>query len=163
MAKLKIILFIAIFCKLSLFSASFFTEKRYIYALDKTVVLKGALIIDENSTIIKYSKPTKKNLTLTGKTLLIEDFDAKSTQIVDLSKRMDMSLYFSFIKAAYLKDLSALKSYFDITAKGGVYYLSPKRQVNKIIDKVEIKTESDEIKKLLIYFSNQDIIEIDTL
>ena len=82
--------------------------------------------------------------------------------MVDLSKRMDMSLYFSFIKSAYLKDLSALKNYFDISLKDGTYYLTPKRQAKKVIDKVEIKTESNEIKKLLIYFSNQDIIEIDT-
>jgi hypothetical protein len=140
-----------------------FVEKRYIYALDKTTIFKGTMTIDESSTIVNYTSPERKKLTQNGNTLTIEDLDAKSTQTVDLSKRLDMNMYFSFMRAIHKNDFSALKSYFEVTKEGNMVYLEPKGQVKRAIKSMEIKMSGSEMDKMTIDFTNGDVIAIQTL
>jgi hypothetical protein len=140
-----------------------FTEKRYIYALDKTTIFKGSIFITDDSTIVRYTSPEKKILTQTGKILTIEDVEAKSSQVIDLSKRIDMSLYFSFMRSINKKDFSGLKTYFEVNKEGNMYHLIPKSDVKRAIEKIEITMRNDDMKRMVIYFTNEDVIEIETL
>ena len=105
----------------SLWAQGEFTEKRYIYALDKTTVFKGSITITDDATIIRYTSPEKKTLIQSGKTLTVEDVDANTSQVIDLSKQIDMSLYFSFMRSIYNQDFSGLKTYFEVTKEGDTY------------------------------------------
>jgi len=140
-----------------------FVEKRYIYALDKTTIFKGTMTMDESSTVVNYTSPEKKRLTQNGNTLTIEDFDAKSTQTVDLSKRLDMNMYFSFMRSIHKNDFSALKSYFEVNKEGNTVYLLPKGQVKRAIKSMEIKMSGSDMEKMTIDFTNGDMIAIQTL
>ncbi|MDO9304023.1 MAG: hypothetical protein Q7T77_01755 [Sulfuricurvum sp.] len=155
--------FVLIFLVGSLWAKGEFTEKRYIYALDKTTIFKGSIVITDDSTIVRYTSPEKKILTQTGKTLTIEDVEAKTSQTIDLSKRIDMSLYFSFMRSINKKDFTGLKTYFEINKEGNTYHLSPKSDVKRAIAKMEITMRNDEMKRMVIYFTNEDVIEIETL
>lgn len=152
-----------IFLMGSLWAKGEFTEKRYIYALDKTTLFKGSIAITDDATIIRYTSPEKKVLTQSGQTLTVEDLEAKKTHVIDLSKRIDMSLYFSFMRSVHNKDFTGLKTYFEITKEGNTYLLSPKSQAKRAIVKMEVTMCQDEMRKMIIYFTNQDIIEIETL
>lgn len=154
---------VLIFLVGSLWGKGEFTEKRYIYALDKTTIFKGTIVITDDSTIVRYTSPEKKVLTQTGKTLTIEDVEAKTSQTIDLSKRIDMSLYFSFMRSINKKDFTGLKTYFEINKEGNTYHLSPKSDVKRAIEKMEITMRNDEMKRMVIYFTNEDVIEIETL
>ncbi|MCX6062393.1 MAG: hypothetical protein NT103_09110 [Campylobacterales bacterium] len=154
---------VLIFLVGSLWAKGEFTEKRYIYALDKTTIFKGSILITDDSTIVRYTSPEKKVLTQTGKTLIIEDVEAKTSQTIDLSKRIDMSLYFSFMRSINKKDFTGLKTYFEVNKDGNTYHLSPKSDVKRAIAKMEITMQNDEMKRMVIYFTNEDIIEIETL
>lgn len=147
----------------SLCASGEFTEKRYIYALNKTIILKGTIFMTDDSTIIRYTSPEKKVLTQSGKTLTIEDVEAKTSQVIDLSKRIDMSLYFSFMRSIHNKDFTGLKTYFMINKEGNIYHLSPKSDVKRVILKIDITMKNDELKQMVIYFVNEDVIEIETL
>ncbi|MFZ3051870.1 MAG: hypothetical protein WA099_00560 [Sulfuricurvum sp.] len=155
--------FVLIFLVGSLWAKGEFIEKRYIYALDKTTIFKGSIVITDDSTIVRYTSPEKKILTQTGKTLTIEDVEAKTSQTIDLSKRIDMSLYFSFMRSVNKKDFTGLKTYFEINKEGNTYHLSPKSDVKRAIAKMEITMRNDEMKRMVIYFTNEDVIEIETL
>lgn len=152
-----------IFLMGSLWAKGEFTEKRYIYALDKTTLFKGSIVITDDATIIRYTSPERKVLTQSGQTLTVEDLEAKKTHVIDLSKRIDMSLYFSFMRSIHNKDFTGLKTYFEITKEGNNYLLSPKSQAKRAILKMEITMRQEEMSKMSIYFTNQDIIEIETL
>lgn len=154
---------ILIFVTASLWAKGEFIEKRYIYALDKTIVFKGTIIMTDDSTIVRYTSPEKKVLTQSGKTLTVEDVEAKTVQTIDLSKRIDMNLYFTFIRSIHKKDFTGLKTYFEIEKEGNTYHLSPKSDVKRAIEKMEITMRKDEMKSMVIYFTNEDIIEIETL
>ena len=156
-------LFLLIFLMGSLWAKGEFIEKRYIYALDKTKIFKGSILITEDSTIVRYTSPEKKVLTQCGKTLTIEDVEAKTTQTIDLSKRMDMSLYFTFMRSINKKDFTGLKTYFEVNKEGNTYHLLPKSDAKRAIEKMEITMQNDEMKRMVIYFTNEDIIEIETL
>lgn len=156
-------LFLLIFLMGSLWAKGEFIEKRYIYALDKTKIFKGSILITEDSTIVRYTSPEKKVLTQSGKTLTIEDVEAKTTQTIDLSKRIDMSLYFTFMRSINKKDFTGLKTYFEINKEGNTYHLLPKSDAKRAIEKMEITMQNDEMKRMVIYFTNEDIIEIETL
>lgn len=156
-------LFLLIFMMGSLWAKGEFIEKRYIYALDKTKIFKGSILITEDSTIVRYTSPEKKVLTQCGKTLTIEDVEAKTTQTIDLSKRIDMSLYFTFMRSINKKDFTGLKTYFEINKEGNTYHLLPKSDAKRAIEKMEITMQNDEMKRMVIYFTNEDIIEIETL
>lgn len=154
---------ILIFITASLWAKGEFIEKRYIYALDKTIVFKGTIVMTDDSTIVRYTSPEKKVLTQSGKTLTVEDVEAKTVQTIDLSKRIDMNLYFTFIRSIHKKDFTGLKTYFEIEKEGNTYHLSPKSDVKRAIEKMEITMRKDEMKYMVIYFTNEDIIEIETL
>ncbi|HEX5710775.1 MAG TPA: hypothetical protein VFX68_05460 [Sulfuricurvum sp.] len=156
-------LFLLIFLMGSLWAKGEFIEKRYIYALDKTKIFKGSILITEDSTIVRYTSPEKKVLTQSGKILTIEDVEAKTTQTIDLSKRIDMSLYFTFMRSINKKDFTGLKTYFEINKEGNTYHLLPKSDAKRAIEKMEITMHNDEMKRMVIYFTNEDIIEIETL
>lgn len=154
---------ILIFVTASLWAKGEFIEKRYIYALNKTIVFKGTIVMTDDSTIVRYTSPEKKVLTQSGKTLTVEDVEAKTVQTIDLSKRIDMNLYFTFIRSIHKKDFTGLKTYFEIEKEGNTYHLSPKSDVKRAIEKMEITMRKDEMKSMVIYFTNEDIIEIETL
>lgn len=154
---------ILIFVVASLWAKGEFIEKRYIYALDKTTIFKGTIVMTDDSTVVRYTSPEKKVLTQSGKTLTVEDVEAKTTQTIDLSKRIDMSLYFTFIRSIHKKDFTGLKTYFEIEKEGNTYHLSPKSDAKRAIEKMEITMRNDEMKRMVIYFTNEDIIEIETL
>ena len=145
------------------FAKGEFTEKRYIYALDKITVFKGSIAVGEDTTVVRYTSPEKKILTQSGKVLTIEDVEAKTSQTIDLSKRMDMNLYFSFMRSVHNKDFTGLKSYFEINKEGNTYHLSPKSEVKRAIEKMDITMRNDEMQHMVIYFTNKDVIDIETL
>ncbi len=155
------ILFYLILLTISIFAKSNFTEKRYFYTLDKTTILKGSVdIVDDTSMVVSYTSPINKRLIQEGNTLTIEDLDEKKTQVLDLSKRRDMNMYFSFMRAINKKDFEALNRYFDIAKKDLSYSLSPKSKIKKVIEKMDIVMRGDAIYKMVIYFKNRDTIEI---
>lgn len=154
---------ILIFVTASLWAKGEFIEKRYIYALNKTIVFKGTIVMTDDSTIVRYTSPEEKVLIQSGKTLTVEDVEAKTVQTIDLSKRIDMNLYFTFIRSIHKKDFTGLKTYFEIEKEGNTYHLSPKSDVKRAIEKMEITMRKDEMKSMVIYFTNEDIIEIETL
>jgi outer membrane lipoprotein-sorting protein len=147
----------------SLWAEGEFTEKRYIYALDKSTVFKGSITITDDATIVRYTSPEKKTLTQSGKTLTVEDVDANTSQVIDLSKQIDMSLYFSFMRSIYNQDFSGLKTYFEVTREGDTYHLLPKAEAKRAIKKMEIMMLNGEMHRMTIYFTNQDVIDIETL
>lgn len=156
-------LYFLIFLIGSLWGKGEFSEKRYIYALDRTTMFKGSIVITNDSTVVSYTSPEKKILTQSGKTLTIEDVDAKTSEVIDLSKRMDMSMYFSFMRSVHNKDFTGLKTYFEVNKEGNTYHLSPKSDVKRVIEKMEITMHNDEMKRMVIYFTNKDVIEIEEL
>jgi hypothetical protein len=157
------VLILLVFLSGFVFANGEFTEKRYIYALDKTTVFKGSITVSEESTVVRYTSPEKKILTQSGKILTIEDVEAKTSQTIDLSKRMDMGMYFNFMRSVHSKDFTALKTYFEVNKEGNTYHLSPKSDVKRAIAKMEITMQNDEMKRMVIYFTNKDVIEIETL
>lgn len=158
---LRVIVFLMV-SALSLFGSDFI-EKRYIYALDKTTVFKGSITLSEGETVVRYTSPEKKVLTQSGNTLTIEEVETKKIQTIDLAKRIDMNLYFSFMRSIHKKEFSALKNYFDVTREKNTYYLLPKSQVKRAIEKMEIALRNDEMQRMVINFTNGDVIEIEAL
>lgn len=146
-----------------LYAQGEFIEKRYIYALDKTTLFKGSISLNDESTIVRYTSPEKKILTQVGNTLTVEEVESKKIQTIDLSKRLDMNLYFSFMRAIHKKDFSALKNYFEMTKEKNTYHLLPKGQVKRGIEKMEIVLRGDEMQRMEINFVNGDVIEIEAL
>lgn len=71
-----------------------FTEKRYIYALDKTTIYNGNIKISKDATSIRYTSPINKRLTQVDSSLIIEDFDTNKTETVDLSKEWILNSIF---------------------------------------------------------------------
>lgn len=149
---------------LSLFAKGEFTETRYIYALNKTTIMNGSMTVSGDKTIVKYTSPIKKTLTQQGNRLIIEDLNTKTSQTVDLTKRMDMNLYFSFMRAINNKDIESLNMHFNIAKNNKSYTLLPKGNVKKAINKIEILTnKKSDMELMTIYFKNRDTIEIETL
>lgn len=141
---------------------SSFTEKRYIYALDKTTIYNGNIKISKDATSIRYTSPINKRLTQVDSSLIIEDFDTNKTETVDLSKRMDLKLYFQMIKLVNTKEFGLLEEHFTLNRNQNNLELLPKNKVKKAISKIDITLLKDDIKSMIIYFTNRDIIEIKT-
>lgn len=139
-----------------------FTEKRYIYALDKTTIYNGNIKISKDATSIRYTSPINKRLTQVDSSLIIEDFDTNKTETVDLSKRMDLKLYFQMIKLVNTKEFGLLEEHFTLNRNQNNLELLPKNRVKKAISKIDITLLKDDIKSMIIYFTNRDIIEIKT-
>ncbi|MBN2768620.1 MAG: hypothetical protein JXQ68_05915 [Campylobacterales bacterium] len=157
---MRFLLFFALFFAIA-YSNSF-TEKRYIYALDKTTIYDGSIEIKQDSTSILYTSPINKRLTKMDSSLVIEDFDTNKTETIDLSKRLDLKLYFEMIKSINTKELGLLEENFTVKKNQSKLELLPKNRVKKAISKIDITLLKDDIESMIIYFTNRDIIEIKT-
>lgn len=118
--------------------------------------------MNDEATVVRYVQPEHKVLTQSGKQLVIANIDANTTQTIDLSDRIDMVLYFSFMRSAYRKDLSGLNTYFEVNREKNILTLLPKKQVKRAIEKIVMTMDGDEIQKIIINFTNRDTIEIET-
>jgi hypothetical protein len=157
---MRFLLFLALL--IGVLHGSSFTEKRYIYALDKTTIYNGNIKISKDATSIRYTSPINKRLTQVDSSLIIEDFDTNKTETVDLSKRMDLKLYFQMIKLVNTKEFGLLEEHFTLNRNQNNLKLLPKNRVKKAISKIDITLLKDDIKSMIIYFTNRDIIEIKT-
>lgn len=75
---------------------------------------------------------------------------------------MDLKLYFQMIKLVNTKEFGLLEEHFTLNRNQNNLELLPKNKVKKAISKIDITLLKDDIKSMIIYFTNRDIIEIKT-
>ena len=136
-----------------------FEEKRYIYALNSTVVKNGTINFSTDDLAILYSNGgqkliyAKNRLTITGK---------GKTKVINLDKDIVTKLFFVVLQAIFHDDREQLKRFFTIESKGTQRILHPKELASKRIVKIIYK-KSDTLDYLHIYLKNQGRISIEQI
>lgn len=123
-----------------------FKEKRYIYAVDKTLFFEGNITFLPKSIHIEYTKPKEQNLTY-------------SSDDEQIQKRY----FFTLLHAIYENDESLLNEFFQTKTKDDITTLLPLEKVQEYIKKVVYKKVGNHLEFLKIFMQNDDRIEIETL
>lgn len=153
----NVYLFLLFSCTMLLAETIPFEEKRYIYALNSTIIKKGEIDASKDDLTIRYSSGgqkliyTKNRLTITGQ---------GKTKVIDLDKDIVTKLFFVVLHAIFRDDREQLMRFFTIESKGTQRILYPKELASKRIVKI-IYQKSDKLDYLHIYLKNQDRISIE--
>jgi len=134
-----------------------FQEKRYIYALNNTIIKNGTINASKNDLTIFYSNGGQK-LTYAENRLTITK--KGKTKVIDLDKDIVTKLFFVVLQAIFHDDREQLKRFFTIESKGTQRILYPKELASKRIVKIVYK-KNDTLDYLHIYLKNGDRISIE--
>ena len=155
----NILLLLLISCSILLAESIPFQEKRYIYALDNTIIKNGTINASKNNLTILYSHGGQK-LTYAGDRLTITR--KGKTKVIDLDKDMVTKLFFVVLQAIFHDDREQLKRFFTLESRGTQRILHPKELASRRIVKIIYK-KSDTLDYLHIYLKNRDRISIEQL
>ncbi len=134
-----------------------FQEKRYIYALNNTIIKNGTINSSKNDLTILYSNGGQE-LTYAGNRLIITG--KGKTKVIDLDKDIVTKLFFVVLQAIFHDDREHLKRFFTIESKGTQRILHPKELASRRIVKIVYK-KSEKLDYLHIYLKNRDSISIE--
>ncbi len=157
MAKVVLTLLLA---ALSLYGFEF-QEKRYISALDMSVVAKGEADFEKERIILRYNAPQKRTIRLneTGMRIVTEN----SVQELDYEKNPKMRYVYLLMRAVYSGDFSALKRHFNERVEGKKRIYLPKQESGAYFSQILLKLEQKRVKLLRIEMKNGDRVSIETL
>ena len=131
----KILLMILI--QVSLYANTLhFKEERYIHSIDTSFYKKGVITFEENKIITSYSN-SNDTLIYTTDTLTIKN--SQETKKVDLTKNMQIKIFFLLLKAIYENDLIILEQFFTIAQEDTTYILTPKASISSYISTISYK------------------------
>ena len=132
----KIYLLLLFSCSMLFAESIPFEEKRYLYALNKTIIKSGTINFSKDDLTIDYSNGgqkliyTENRLTITGK---------GKTKVIDLDKDIVTKLFFVVLQAIFHDDQKQLERFFTIESRGMQRILHPKELASKRIMKIIYK------------------------
>ena len=144
-------------CSVLLAESIPFQEKRYIYALNNTIVKNGMINASKNDFSILYSNGSQE-LTYTENRLTITE--KGKTKVIDLDKDIVTKLFFVVLQAIFHDDREQLKRFFIIESKGKQRILHPKELASRRIVKI-VYQKNNTLDYLHIYLKNKDRISIE--
>lgn len=157
------IIFLWLFSVLFLYAneASAFKETRYLYALDKNIILEGFITFGEQNIIIEYMKPESKVLTYFEEKLTIQD--QNGYKVIDAQSMPSLNYFFMIIKAVHEENNALLNSFFDATTKEDSSLLKPKSVAAEVLEEVQITRQNKKLKTLFVKIKNGDRITIEIM
>ncbi|MDD3324023.1 MAG: hypothetical protein PHN38_02735 [Sulfurospirillaceae bacterium] len=156
----KIVLLLLFFA-LTLFAQNPFKETRYIYAIDKTLLLEGYITFGEQNVIIEYTKPQPKVLTYFEGGLSIQDENGYTA--TQLNANSAMNYFFMIIKAIEENNDALLESFFTSKTDAQTTILEPKDTASQMVQEVKITKNGNKLKSLHVELKNGDRITIETV
>ena len=138
-----------------------FKETRYIYAIDKTLILEGFITFTEHNIIIEYLKPEPKVLTYFEEQLSIQD--QNGYQMIDIQKNPMLSYFFMIIKAIHENNTVLIDSFFEQHKEGNTLKLIPKDTVANVLEDVQVVYQKNALKSLHVKVKNGDRIGIEIM
>lgn len=124
-----------------------FKEVRYYKALTHTVTSFGHVDFDTNSTVIAYTRPVQKKITLEGGAIYIESGSTKERLQNDKIEPM-----IQLFKMLLHKDSSGLERFFTIQ---GDTLVPRNNAMKRYVEKIELQKEQD----FVLTLSNGDRVE----
>ena len=137
-----------------------FEEERYIYSIDKTVVMHGSITFDKAGMHIDYSEPEERHIVYNSLFMDVLDADGDVVQHVDLSKEPMMKIYLDFIHKLYRGNYDALAENFKITKTQSVVMLAPIAPIDKVITSVVVHKNPKGLSQIRTKMSNGDVITL---
>lgn len=133
-----------------LFCDSFnFSETRYSYAFDKSVVLQGKIEFEPNSLKIKY-----KN---TNKTIIYKD----STLNINGDESLHhLSALFEILLLVYFDEVKLLEDKFEVKTMEDETTLIPYEEMSAFLKKIVLIKKETKLKEISIFLKNSDNIKI---
>lgn len=137
-----------------------FHEKRYIYAIDKSMEREGSITFDAQYVTIKYDKPEMSIITLFEDTITVQN--GEELKIIKESDSPVIYYMFVMLRAIFADDLQAIKKYFDINTEVGTTRLIPRDMAKKYIAGISFQKET-RLKHLQINLKNGDTLTIEPI
>ncbi len=156
--KITLLLFLTF---MMLFAGSYnFKEERYIYSIDKSLTMKGAITFDDRGMKIEYTEPERRHISYDGAYMDVTDAGGNTLQHVDLNEQPMMKVYMDFIHKLYRGDYAALSENFTIKQTTTVVMLTPIAPVDKVIKSVVVHRSAKGLEKIMTKMSNGDEITL---
>lgn len=137
-----------------------FSEERYIYGIDRFVILEGAIDFLKTGLEITYETPQKRRIVYNGETMAVYDAGGTRTEEVKMSENPQMRMYFQLMQLLEHGDTHTLERYFRLERDAQVLTLYPLPPADKVIERVDVLSDDDGIRAIKTMMSNHDEITI---
>ena len=154
---IKRILFLVLLSS-SLFAKTYnFSENRYSYAFDSSIVLDGIISFEHNTLKINYEN-TKREILYQDSLLQIkEDNEVIPMDEMEVQR---VSAFFKILLLVYSNDSNALSEKFYMKKQKDGILLLPKEELARYIKKIILKKEKEQLKIFQLFLQNDDTITI---
>lgn len=134
-----------------------FSETRYSYALDSSVILHGLISFEINSLQIKYDKSDKR-IFYDDSILVVKE----NENIIELNPMQTQRIasFLDILLLLYNNDKMVLKDKFEITKKMSQKTLIPKDELKSYLEKIILNESENELKQVRLILKNSDTITI---
>jgi outer membrane lipoprotein-sorting protein len=137
-----------------------FSEKRYVYSIDKTLTFTGVISFNGEGMQIDYDAPEKKRIVYNGDRLQIFNASLELQHEVDLATQPAMKLYMQFMLWLYRGEFEALENYFTLSERNEELHLEPIAPTDKVVKSVKVLQEDGKPRFIKTSMSNNDEIAI---
>ncbi len=149
-----------ILIQVTLFASSYdFDEHKYVSAAAVNFKKSGNISFENNKTIITYTKPQFKQITLDDNNVSIK---GSSGKIIYLKGKPLFFTKLYITTMSKLSDFTNLKTNrdFDVIKQDNLYILRFKGDIKDQIKKAEVQTNNSKVTSFKLFFYNGDTLEI---
>lgn len=137
-----------------------FKETKFVEALELYTYRDANISYDGTKTIVKYRDG--KTITKVDNNLTVHNDKNELLTTIDLTKKLEIALYFRLTKALFSKNFDSLKENFEIEQKDKKYKFIPIDDTKEVVLDIELSLdEDDSVEFFIINFTNKDSITIE--
>ncbi|WP_121627317.1 hypothetical protein [Poseidonibacter antarcticus] len=149
-----------LFIQLTLYAQNYnFDEIKYISAVSHEFKKSGNINIEEEKTIITYSKPSFKEIIKDNENVSIKDSSGKIYKLKGRAKVFTQQFIDIMTRLGNIDEMKTNKD-FDVKKEDNLYYITFLEDISNQIKNAEVKVKNSKVISFKMFLPNEDTIEI---
>lgn len=149
-----------LFIQLTLYAQNYnFDEIKYISAVSHEFKKSGNINIEEEKTIITYSKPSFKEIIKDNENVSIKGSSGKIYKLKGRAKVFTLQFIDIMTRLGNIEEMKTNRD-FDVKKEDNLYYITFLKDISNQIKNAEVKVKDSKVISFKMFLPNEDTIEI---
>jgi len=149
-----------LFIQLTLYAQNYnFDEIKYISAVSQEFKKSGNINIEEERTIITYTKPSFKEIIKDNENVSIKGSSGKIYKLKGRAKVFTQQFIDIMTRLGNIDEMKTNRD-FDVKKEDNLYYITFLEDISNQIKNAEVKVKDSKVISFKMFLPNEDTIEI---
>ena len=149
-----------LFIQLTLYAQNYnFDEIKYISAVSQEFKKSGNINIEEERTIITYTKPSFKEIIKDNENVSIKGSSGKIYKLKGSAKVFTQQFIDIMTRLGNIDEMKTNRD-FDVKKEDNLYYITFLEDISNQIKNAEVKVKDSKVISFKMFLPNEDTIEI---